>query len=438
MKFTCRLQITVLITILFLFLLPGESSADKVKQPINVKRLIPACLLAWDSGSDYAVLVDKSRQKVLVYNREDLFNPYRVFDCSTGENDGRKSRKNDRKTPEGIYFFTDSVDDKYLTPVYGSHALPLSYPNIIDRKEGRGGYGIWFHGTNKELKPNDTNGCIAMDNRDIKELAKLITLFETPVIIGSTIEMIPEDRVDTRRDELASVIEEWRRSWEEKDIGKYMSFYSKKFSSGRRGWSQWKEYKTRLAKQYDNINVEVNDLSLLHHEGIIVASFSQRYRTPGFDSFGTKTLYLAQNSTQWKIFGETFRGKDRAKIPVKKEPRFNEQEIKNLVFAWKEAWENKDLPAYISYYDSSFKSRGMNVRAWKSHRQKLNKKYRTVRVDIDNLKIKSIASGTKAVVTFIQDYRADEYRDRGEKEILLVKKGKDWKIMEEVWSPIRK
>lgn len=439
MLFTTGTQrILFLVSFLFFSLTSTCLSADRVKQPIRAKKLIPASLIAWEKGADYVVLVDKSRQKVLVYSKDDLFNPYKVYNCSTGENKGPKQKNKDRKTPEGIYYFTDSYEDRYLTPIYGSHALPIDYPNIIDNREGKGGYGIWFHGLNKELKPYDTNGCIAMDNKDIKELAGLVTLFETPVIIGSSIELVPEEEVQNERNKLTDIIEEWRRSWENKEIDRYMSYYSNNFKSGWRNWSSWKDYKTRLAEKYRSIDVEVNDLSLIHHNGVIVASFEQVYTTPSFNSFGTKRLYLTQNSTEWKIMAETFRGKDKPRLAKIKEPSFNRQEIRDFITAWEKAWEKKDLSAYILCYDKDFSSRNMTLSEWKSHRNRLNKKYRTIRVDIKNLKIEPLSSGKMARITFIQDYRADNYKDKGNKEILLVRKGKDWKIKEENWNPIKK
>ena len=420
--------------IIILFIL-SPSFADKVKQPINEKKLVPACLLDWNGGPEYAVLVDKSRQKVFVYKRDDLFNPYKVYDCSTGENDGPKQKKNDRKTPEGIYYFIKSVDDKYLAPIYGTKALPLDYPNIIDKKDGRGGYGIWFHGTNKELIPNDTNGCVALKNEDIEELANIVTLFDTPVIISSKIKLVPQGQNEDQKRNIEDIVESWRSSWEDKDIDKYMSFYSKKFKSGWKDWRKWKDYKKRLAKKYSRINVGVNELNLFSHEGVIIASFEQDYRTPGFDSLGTKKLYLTQNSKEWKIIAETFIGYDKTKVAEKKSS--DRKRIKNFLLSWKNAWEKKDISGYISCYDKSFKSRGMDLDGWANHRQRLNDKYDTINVDISNIKIQPLASGKKARVSFTQKYKADRYRDKGKKKILLVREGKDWKIMEEEWTRIR-
>ncbi len=422
-----------LIIILFIF---SPSFADIVKQPINAKRLVPACLLDWNSGPEYAVLVDKSRQKVFVYKRDDLYNPYKVFDCSTGENGGRKQKRNDRKTPEGLYYFIKSFEDRYLAPIYGTKALPLDYPNIIDKRNGRGGYGIWFHGTNKELVPNDTNGCVAMKNGDIEELSNIVSLFDTPVIISAEIELVPEGQNEAQKRIIADIVEEWRKSWEDKDIDKYMSFYSRKFKSGWKDWEKWRSYKKQLAGKYNRIEVDVNDLNLFSYDGVIIASFEQDYRTPSFDSVGTKKLYLTQNSTEWKIIAETFTGYDKAKI-TKKSSDFSKDEIKDFLFSWKDAWENKDITGYISCYDKNFKSRGMDLNAWELHRRRLNDKYNTINVEISNIKIQSLAAGKKASVSFTQKYKADKYRDKGKKKIILVRKGKDWKIMEENWTRIR-
>ncbi|MBN1625760.1 MAG: L,D-transpeptidase, partial [Deltaproteobacteria bacterium] len=103
---------------------------------------MPSNFLKWGKwGSDYAVLVDKSNQKVMLYKSDNLFEPEKVYQCSTGENGGPKNIINDKKTPEGIYYFINTYTRESLAPIYGSMALPLDYPNIFDVKEGRNGYG---------------------------------------------------------------------------------------------------------------------------------------------------------------------------------------------------------------------------------------------------------------------------------------------------------
>jgi murein L,D-transpeptidase YafK len=106
-----------------------------------------------------------------------------------------------------------------------------------------------------------------------------------------------------------------------------------------------------------------------------------------------------------------------------------------MLESWKKAWEQKDLAAYIAFYDHDFRSRGMGFKAWKKHREKLNRKYRSITVNISDLKIERI-SPVMASVNFVQKYEADNYEDEGLKSLLLVRKGKDWKIREEEWNPL--
>ncbi len=419
---------------------------------------VPSPLLKWpEKGSEYAILVDKSLQKVFVYHRDNPYQPHRTYTCSTGENQGPKLREKDRKTPEGVYFFVRAIDKKELLPIYGSRAYALDYPNVIDRKEGKNGHGIWFHGLNKPLKPRDTNGCVALVNPDIDDLANFIRIDDTPVIVSERIEMVAPSEMEKDREEVIRIIETWQTSWERKDVDKYMSLYSPDFTSSGKNWQQWKEHKARLAKQYNKIKVDVQNLRILQNDGLVLASFLQKYSNEYFNSAGRKTLYL-KHASRWRIVGEHFEGSElkpsiqkevpapeeikpviAAKEPeVKKESRpageLN-KDIRRMLDSWKKAWEQKDVASYMSFYDSGFQSRGMDFKAWKKHRKKLNQKYRSITIDISELKIER-TSAVIASVSFTQKYEADDYEDEGLKSLLLVKRGKDWKIKEEEWKPL--
>lgn len=431
------LPVVFILLIIGDFLLSGSAPAVSVKQPIVKGRdSVLSHILSWPENSfDHAVLVDKSEQKVLVYRRDNLYEPEKVYRCSTGENDGPKWKKNDRKTPEGIYFFTGSFLQNELAPIYGIMAFPLNYPNDLDKREGKGGHGIWFHGTNKALKPRDSNGCIALENKDIEDLAKYIKINKTPVIIGQKIKLVAPAEINRESLGLKELIEHWRSSWEKDDIDNYISFYHRDFCGGGKNIRQWKEYKERLAGQYKRLSIKIEDLQVFKHEGVVMARFLQRYNSGSFDSHGIKTLYFKKNSNRWRIFGEYFEGIMESTLLAKKEDAFSDKGIFDFINYWIDAWEKKDLDKYIMCYDKGFESRGMKLGAWKIHRHKLNMKYKTLKVKITDLKILE-KSGDRATVFFTQDYRADEYRDLGTKEILLVNEGGRWKIKKEEWNPM--
>ncbi len=117
---------------------PNLSNAIPVQTPpgMNSFKAIPSSLLKWpEQGADYIIIVDKSTQKIFLYCRDNFYRPVKVFNCSTGENRGPKSTRNDKKTPEGIYFFTRAYLERELPPIYGDRAFAIDYPNPLDKRE---------------------------------------------------------------------------------------------------------------------------------------------------------------------------------------------------------------------------------------------------------------------------------------------------------------
>ena len=106
--------------------------------------------------------------------------------------------------------------------------------------------------------------------------------------------------------------------------------------------------------------------------------------------------------------------------------------IKQLIATWQQAWQQKDLPRYIACYSDDFSSRGLTRTRWERHRAKINGRYTNIEVSLGNLTVE-LVSATKALVSFDQDYRADQYHDWGKKTIRLRKKDGTWKIQRETW-----
>jgi len=420
----------------FLLLFISFIFVQTVFLKVSQAGLIPEPLLKWDKGgSEHVILVDKSIQKIFLYRKDRLMYPLKVYLCSTGENYGPKTHLNDKKTPEGVYFFTNSYKDKDLAPIYGIMAFPLDYPNNLDKKKGRNGYGIWLHGTNKQLEPRNSNGCIVLKNKDIEGLAAFIKLHETPLIITSRINMIPIEKNTLKALKLKNYIEYWKSVWEEKNIEQYMSFYSPEFSEKNMGWKKWKKYKSRIAAKHKNIEISIYDLQLFQTNGSILAKFYQIYHEPYFKSYGNKTLYLIHDGEQYKIIGEVFeQDNDPQKYPAVFSDSFFD-EIKGFLFKWKKAWEQKRLQTYFSFYDQDFHPQGMHLAGWYKHKNKVNKKYKYIKIEISKIKILKKLKNTIRV-NFKQDFKSDSYHDIGLKELILIKSGNNWKIKQEIWQPI--
>ncbi|MGA0226426.1 MAG: L,D-transpeptidase family protein [Paracoccaceae bacterium] len=98
---------------------------------------------------------------------------------------GDKKVQGDGKTPEGLYY----IDRKNPKSRYYL-SLGISYPNSADKAEAQAlgkspGGDIFIHG--EDTKPNFfkrdwTAGCIAVKNREIREIYALVKV-GTPILI---------------------------------------------------------------------------------------------------------------------------------------------------------------------------------------------------------------------------------------------------------------
>ena len=109
----------------------------------------------------------------------------------------------------GVYFFIKKFNKRDLTPIYGTRAFPMDYPNVLDQHAGRSGNAIWLHGTNKPIKPRDSNGCIVLANPHIDALDPYITLNRTPIIVVDTLSYSSVDTLTSTKNAVIQFLLSW-------------------------------------------------------------------------------------------------------------------------------------------------------------------------------------------------------------------------------------
>lgn len=140
------------------------------------------------AGSVDLVVVDKHRRSLRLMRGGQTVRTYRI---ALGFNpEGHKSREGDGQTPEGFYRI-----DGYVAESAFHRALHISYPNAWDRRRASdSGYDpggqIMIHGLPNGVSAEEvghgqedwTNGCIAVTNREMRELVALVPV-GTPILI---------------------------------------------------------------------------------------------------------------------------------------------------------------------------------------------------------------------------------------------------------------
>ena len=397
-----------------------------------------------DSGIKYAMVVEKDTQQLFVYSYDDAFKKIYNFKCSTGEVAGEKSRSGDKKTPEGVYFFTNEYKKRDLSLTYGIMAFPIDYPNFFDRIEGRKGYSIWLHGTDKPIKPRDSNGCIVLANNDIDRLAKYIDLNRTPIIIVDKLLYASFDDRSGIKSSIFNLLKQWNHALENGTYHEYLDCYAPEYLPDISWWTEWNKVKKIYSAFNLDLSVGMKRRSIFRHNGVYVVLFDQFVRSSGRDLHaGSKKLYLADNGGSFRIVGEECHGASTnqknnnplvsAGLNLKRLLK-DKYEIAKFVDEWLKAWSAKDIKRYGSYYSGDFRSQGMNLKAWLNYKARLNRKYDFIHVSKDDMIIQK--GKNKTTVSFTQTYTSSSFKAKGIKKLILIQGKGGWKIFRETWQKL--
>ena len=289
---------------------PYATSAEK-----NSSNLIPSPLVKLSGDTEsYVLIVDKSQQKLMLYQYSGSLRCLKIFNCTTGLKSGNKQTNGDMKTPEGIYFFTNVWERMDLIKTYGRkeasqfgiRAFNLDYPNEADRIKRRNGFGIWLHGTDNEdrLKPENSRGCIVVSDADLAELTQYISLNKTPVIIVNEISYSPTAILEDQYMAVADFIEKWRKSWENRDYEAYEAAYSSSFKSGKMPFNRWITGKKQTLQKYNSISITFSNIKILKSAEYYVVEFFQEFRADTYRDTGIKRLYISNNGKKLEIINE--------------------------------------------------------------------------------------------------------------------------------------
>ncbi len=428
----------------------------------------------------YLIIIEKNLQRLRVLEHDGELKVVAEYFSATGENFGIKELSGDAKTPEGVYFITRVFIDKKVT-IFGDKAFHLDYPNFFDLEAGRNGDGIYIHGTNTELKPNSTNGCITLVNDDLDDLEKYLNQAVTPVVI------VPELNLDrqtvnqllTQQDfhlaksllhdgiKLANVEYNYlyviNLGSQAVAVGDFV--HRPYANSMMRGTSRnYLEYHPGEGWVTRKRIWRATPLQIYPDSPVKIAArpFAvEQVQITGRPMVDTSSMVAAlepasqsdaKNSLQAdKVPVPKAKPESIAIIPAERtvaenqqEPRKSipaspssgfprdEEKIRRFVESWRQAWISKETEPYINHYDSSFQQGNKNLSQYKAHKERLNRTYEFIKVDISQVTISWTKKG--ATVSFQQEYQSDLYKTTGSKTLILVYNDTGWRIKREMYS----
>ncbi|MGH7908642.1 MAG: L,D-transpeptidase family protein, partial [Thermodesulfobacteriota bacterium] len=281
--------------------------------------LVPSSVVQLQAQQRHVLVVDTTRSTLYVFENRDGEARYVTdYYISIGKNGIDKFREGDNKTPIGVYHVTGRLSRAQMKSAYGKlaeqygvGALPISYPNEWDRREGRNGHGIWLHGVPSDTysrPPLASNGCIALTNEDFTTISREIQIGVTPVIIANGVDWVAPEAGAALREELMQQVESWRRDWENRDTDSYLTHYAAAFSDGRMNLARWSAQKHKVNAGKSWIRVKLDRVSIFLHPGrddVAVLTFDQDYASSNLVKKMRKRQYWIREDGVWRILHES-------------------------------------------------------------------------------------------------------------------------------------
>lgn len=280
---------------------------------------LPAALLRLAPGERHAIVVDTRAARVLVFANDGGV-PRKVADfyASHGKLGAAKLKEGDKRTPTGAYRIAGWLPPESLTAFYGAGAFPISYPNALDVAAGRDGFGIWLHGSPRDLyarAPRASDGCVVLADDDLRALAGLVEGAGTPVVIEDGARWLEPEAWQAARGALEQAVESWRADWSSRDADAYLAHYAAGFRDDEgKDRVAWERHKRRVNGARRFIEVAVEDLSLqAAGPDAAVATFTQVYRSDTLSNSMVKRQYWVREDGAWRIAWEGAADNDRGR-----------------------------------------------------------------------------------------------------------------------------
>ncbi|EIJ4040658.1 murein L,D-transpeptidase [Campylobacter jejuni] len=257
------------------------------------------------------VLTNKTDKILRVYSYEDgkIRKDFEQKEIITGLM-GDKKIEGDLKTPVGFYELGRKFNPG--DPYYGPFAFATTYPNLLDKVQGKTGSGIWIHGyplDGSRLDEFKTRGCIALFNNNLEKFAQVV---QDKKVFVMTEE---KEKIRAKKDQIASLLADlftWKLAWTNSDTNTYLSFYDeqefKRFDKMK--FEQFASMKKSIFSRKEDKKIKFSDINIspypnLENETMYRISFYEDYYTKNYQFRGDKILYVKIDSKgKMKILAE--------------------------------------------------------------------------------------------------------------------------------------
>lgn len=169
----------------------------------------------------------------------------------------------------------------------------------MDKQSNRSGDGIWLHGVDARggKRPAlDTDSCLALPSEELALIESLLMPNTAPVIVGRTMQWLPQENVAVLRTEREGAVAEWSASLASGDMHAHLSLYGDEFRHWEMDKPEWTALRLATVGTRPIKAVKVSELLLLAdpvEDGLYLSRFTLAVTEDGQTFVSTKASILA-------------------------------------------------------------------------------------------------------------------------------------------------
>ena len=258
------------------------------------------------------VVVDKSLQKLHLFERRSPVRLMQTYPCTTGQQPGDKYATGDLRTPEGVYFVGYKITSGLDFKEYGGRAYTLNYPNPVDRLRGKTGHGIWIHSRGRDITPLETRGCVAVSLPHIAELDPLLGTGTAVVMAERVTGALSSAQSPVTARLLKNKMQQWTNAWASRSPQMFTFYDPDAYTKAQpESFQSFKINKERLFSILPWIEIHNRDIHVLEGPDYWVTWTDQHYRAPNLSTEGVRRLYWQRSGKgDFRIVGMEWEPRD--------------------------------------------------------------------------------------------------------------------------------
>lgn len=139
----------------------------------------------------------------------------------------------------------------------------------------------------------------------IRDRLKLASEIDLDPLVAELLAAPPKKDVQQT---IATLVEEWRGSWEKAELDRHLALFSKQppVAGKTRGFAYWERFKGMMFQRHGQVRIRIGTPVVVIQKEQAFVGFDQWFDSDKMQSFGRKTLEWAREPEGWKITGEHF------------------------------------------------------------------------------------------------------------------------------------